>query len=68
MTGEAEESGTRGAGGQIHTGGYVITRGEGVVNYHFPVTVEIRTATAEVNADDLVEQALNRLAEGMEAG
>lgn len=68
MSDPNDDPGSRGAGGQISTGGFVITQGEGVVNYYFPVTVEVRTATADVDADALVEQALNRLAEGLEAG
>jgi hypothetical protein len=57
-----------GAGSQIDTGEYVITSGSaGVINFYFPVTVEVRTEIAAVDTEALVELALARLAEGFES-
>lgn len=66
MGDETEEAG-EGAGTQINTGEYVISSGGGIVNYHFPVTIEVRTETAAIDTDALVELALARLAEGLES-
>lgn len=66
MGDEADQAG--GAGAQINTGEYVITSGgPGIVNFHFPVTVEVRTEVAALDTESLVEIALSRLADGYES-
>lgn len=37
-----------------------------VVNYHFPVQIEVRTAAAPMDLDRIVELTLRRLTRGLE--
>ena len=46
----------------------LITAAEGGVgvNYYFPVSIEVRSVSAEVNTDEIIDQTLERLADSVD--
>lgn len=38
-----------------------------VIHYHFPVEIEVRAAPDPIDPEEIVQQALHRLAQGLES-